>query len=92
MKCKSAPQWRLLNDDGKRRSRPRRLVRAPSLCEGVYELAGERRRIFALGDAVVIGQLAFRHVEGAEQHVEDRKRGGKILLAAAIRCGVVPAI
>ncbi len=43
-------------------------------------------------NAVIIRQFALRHVEGAENQVEHRKRRGEILLAAAVCRGVVPAV
>src|SRR5579862_5607224 len=63
-----------------------------SLRERMGELGRKRLGKFALGDAVMIGQLAGRHIEGAEHDIEHREGRGKIPLAAALLGGVVPAV
>src|SRR5580698_170323 len=65
---------------------------AVSLRERVRKLGWKRLGKLTLGDAVIIRQLADRHIEGAEQHIEHREGRGKIPLAAALRRGVVPAV
>src|SRR5580698_7788808 len=56
------------------------------------ELSGKARRKGPIGDTVVIGQFALRHVKGAENEVEDRESSGEVLLTAPVCRGVVPAV
>src|SRR5580704_3907138 len=63
-----------------------------SLRERVGELGRKAFGKFALVDAIAVRQHAGGHVEGAEYQVEHRESGGKVLLAAAVGRGVVPAV
>ena len=62
------------------------------LLNGCRSWRAEARREFLIVDAVAVGQVAGRHVERAKDEIENRERGGEILLAAAIGGGVVPAV
>ena len=72
-------------------SRARSAPAKPSHCEALAcvngctscapKLVGNSR----VGDPVIVGQFAGRHVERAEQQVENRKGRGKIFFAAADR-------
>src|SRR5580704_7219427 len=75
--------------------RPRVLDPAIALTawtERMHELGAEGLRERFVVDAVLIGELAGRHIERAEHDIEDRKGRGKVLLAAAFRRRVVPAM
>src|ERR1700681_105838 len=63
-----------------------------SLPERIDHLLAEARRKASIRDAVFGRKLVLRHVEGAEQDIEDRKRRCIVLLAALLRGGVVPAV
>ena len=55
-------------------------------------MRAEARREFAVVDPVTIGLFARRHVERAEDEIENRKSGGEVLFTAAVGCGVMPAV
>src|SRR5258708_9267860 len=42
--------------------------------------------------AIVTGQLIFRHPEGSENDIPDRKRPGKVGIAALFERGVMPTV
>src|ERR1700692_4307127 len=63
-----------------------------SVRERMHQLGAEALRERPVVDAVLVGKLAGRHVEGAEYDVEDREGRGKVFLAAAVRRRVVPAV
>src|ERR1700722_17099570 len=56
------------------------------------ELAGKACRKRSIGNAVIIGQLAFRHVEGAENDVEDREGCREVLFPTLVGRVVMPAV
>ena len=65
----------------------------PSLgCERVHKLPAESGGKRLVVDAVLVGKLAGRHIERAEQNIENRESGGKVLLTTAFRSRVVPAM
>ena len=79
--CKLVKEVQISRQGSPRRDVPLRLVANPSgvgcrvICvNGCTSWAPKRRREFAIGDPVVIGQLAGRHVERAEHQVEHRER------------------
>src|SRR5665647_2658856 len=43
-------------------------------------------------DAIMIGQLAFRHPEGPEKDIPDRESPGKVGIAALFKRAVMPAV
>src|SRR5437764_9725777 len=66
--------------------------RRPCLLERIEQLRAESGWKVALADPVGVRQCIFRHVERAEQEVEEWKRRGKILLPSPFRHGVMPAV
>src|SRR5262245_29711124 len=72
--------------------RRRRLRHGRLILEGISELRAEARRKFLVGDAVAVRQYAFRHVERAEDEIENREGRREVLLAAALGRGVMPAM
>src|ERR1019366_1841077 len=62
------------------------------LPERVGQLSGDLLRNGRFVPAVAVGQRIFRHPEGSEQHIPDRKSPGKVGVAAVSERGVVPAV
>src|SRR5215469_9966917 len=60
--------------------------------ERVEHLLAKARRKALVGDPVVRREPGRRHVEGAEDHIEDREGRRIVLLAANLRRAVVPAV
>src|ERR1700683_2549619 len=58
----------------------------------MYELGAEGLRERLVVNAVLIWEVAGRHIERAEHDIEDRKGRSKVLLATALRRRVVPAM
>src|SRR5664279_414192 len=69
-----------------------RYSRPCSARERVQHLGAEAFREALVVDAIGIRQLVLRHVEGAEQHVPNRKCPGEIHVAAAVGQCVMPAM
>src|SRR6266849_5515354 len=63
-----------------------------SMLERIKHLPTEGRRKSRIGDAIGVGELVPRHMEGTEQKVEHRKGRGEILLPSPFGHGVVPAV
>src|ERR1700732_2882646 len=59
--------------------RRRRLRHLGLVLERIGELGAEARRKFLVGDAVAVRRCAFRHVERAEDEIENREGRGEIL-------------
>ena len=58
----------------------------------MHELGAEARRKDAIRDAIARRKYSRRHVEGAENDIEQRKSSGEILFAAGSRRRVMPAM
>src|SRR5687768_8031208 len=61
------------------------------LLERIEQLAAEARGD-GVSDAIAVGAFPRRHIEGAEQHVEDREGGREVARAAAVRRRMMPAM
>src|SRR3954469_1391043 len=64
-----------------------------SMSKRIDQLSADfvRHRLVGI-DTVIVRQLAYRHPEGAEQNVPERKGAGEIGIAALFQRGVVPAV